>query len=193
MTPATLARSDHPGSDVGVVTPRRNVRPWEAVTAVTGAVSPAEQAVRSVRPPCRRRGRIPGAVSPAEPAVVFSLRSRTNHYVNRTTLFPPSITHCSSIRDFLLDCRRSMTPHCSWGVPYVSGLNNHREFSQMKRRPQKKLNCSGRVPSRAAAHRFHSPVRLSSSRRRDCRRGRTPADSCNHWVSDWITCKDRTA
>ena len=45
----------------------------------------------------------------------FSSRSRTNHYVNRTTLFPPSITHCSSIRDFfkLLDCRRSMTPPCS--------------------------------------------------------------------------------
>ena len=33
MTPATRARRDH--RDTGVVTPRRNVRPWEAVTAVT--------------------------------------------------------------------------------------------------------------------------------------------------------------
>ena len=70
----------------------------------------------------------------------------------------------------------------------MSGLNNHRDFSQMKRRPQK-LYCSGLVPSRADAHRLHSPVRLSSSRRRDGRRGRTPADSCNHRVSDWITAR----
>ena len=57
----------------------------------------------------------------------------------------------------------------------------------MKRRPQKKLNYRGRVPSRADAHRFHGPVQLSSSRRRD---GRRAADSCNHRVSDWITCKE---
>ena len=45
--------------------------------------------------------------------VVFSLRNRTKHHVNRTTLFPPSTTHCSSIRESLLACRRSMNPHCS--------------------------------------------------------------------------------
>ena len=42
----------------------------------------------------------------------------------------------------------------------MSGLNNHRQSSQMKRRPQNKLNCSGRLPSRADAHWFHSSVRL---------------------------------
>ena len=59
----------------------------------------------------------------------------------------------------------------------------------MKKRPQNKLNYSGRVPSRADAHLFHSQVRLSSSWRRYGRRGRTPADACNHLVSDGITCK----
>ena len=36
-------------------------------------------------------------------AVVFSLLSRTNHYVKRTTLFPPSITLSSSIREFIVE------------------------------------------------------------------------------------------
>ena len=130
--------------------------------------------------------------------VVFSFRSRTNHYVNQTNLFPPSITHCSSIREFT---RLSKINY----PPLLVGMNPCRGCSIRERSQQpsrifsdeeetpKKLNCSGLVSRRANAHRFHSPVRLSSSRRRDGSRGRTPADSCNHWVSDWITCKDKAA
>ena len=53
--------------------------------------------------PAAQSGRLPRASAPPLPvhrgarpgilqaAVVFTLRSRTNHYVNRTTLFPPSM------------------------------------------------------------------------------------------------------
>ena len=90
---------------------------------------------------------------------VFSLRSRTNHYVNRTTLFPPSITHCSSIRDFLLDCRRSMTP------PLLVGMNPCRGCSIRERSQQ---------PSRIFSDEEATPNKISKLQWPGSESGRCP-------------------
>ena len=100
------------GERHGASPPPTQVGPMRAISEAP-AVRVGEGASPSARGREKEKAKVHVTGSHEEvrqltPPHIFSLRSRTNHYVNRTTLFPPSITHCSSIRDFLLDCRRSI-------------------------------------------------------------------------------------